>query len=112
MLLPPGRRVAPTTSTCPSAAALSSMTRPPEEPRTHPVTTGSSAPDAGAQAVATDSATVAARVRVRRRDGMRPPSHGGPGASVGRVQLFSAVILVDARGWLLLQERDEHAPID
>jgi 8-oxo-dGTP diphosphatase len=28
------------------------------------------------------------------------------------VQLFSAVILVDGRGWLLLQERDEHAPID
>lgn len=32
--------------------------------------------------------------------------------SVGRVQLFSAVILVDRRGRLLLQERDEHAPID
>ncbi len=31
---------------------------------------------------------------------------------MGRVQLFSAVILVDARGWILLQERDEHAPID
>jgi 8-oxo-dGTP diphosphatase len=28
------------------------------------------------------------------------------------VHLFSAVILVDGRGWLLLQERDEHAPID
>ncbi len=31
---------------------------------------------------------------------------------MGRVHLFSAVILVDGRGWLLLQERDEHAPID
>ena len=28
------------------------------------------------------------------------------------MQLFSGVILVDPRGWLLLQERDEHAPID
>jgi 8-oxo-dGTP diphosphatase len=28
------------------------------------------------------------------------------------VQRFSGVILVDPRGWLLLQERDEHAPID
>ena len=25
---------------------------------------------------------------------------------------FATVLLVDARGWLLLQERDEHAPID
>lgn len=25
---------------------------------------------------------------------------------------FSGVLLVDPRGWLLLQERDEHAPID
>lgn len=25
---------------------------------------------------------------------------------------FSGVILVDPRGWILLQERDEHAPID
>ena len=25
---------------------------------------------------------------------------------------FATVILVDPRGWLLLQERDEHAPID
>jgi 8-oxo-dGTP pyrophosphatase MutT (NUDIX family) len=25
---------------------------------------------------------------------------------------FAAVVLVDARGWILLQERDEHAPID
>ena len=25
---------------------------------------------------------------------------------------FAAVLLVDPRGWLLLQERDEHAPID
>lgn len=25
---------------------------------------------------------------------------------------FAAVILVDPRGWVLLQERDEHAPID
>jgi len=31
---------------------------------------------------------------------------------VGTVQLFSGVLLVDRRGWLLLQERDEHAPID
>jgi 8-oxo-dGTP diphosphatase len=28
------------------------------------------------------------------------------------VRRFATVILVDARGWLLLQERDEHAPID
>lgn len=28
------------------------------------------------------------------------------------MHLFSAVILVDGRGRLLLQERDEHAPID
>ena len=27
-------------------------------------------------------------------------------------RLFATVILVDPRGWLLLQERDEHAPID
>lgn len=26
--------------------------------------------------------------------------------------LFAGVLLVDHRGWLLLQERDEHAPID
>ena len=26
--------------------------------------------------------------------------------------LFACVILVDRRGWILLQERDEHAPID
>ena len=26
--------------------------------------------------------------------------------------LFSGVLLVDRRGWILLQERDEHAPID
>ena len=25
---------------------------------------------------------------------------------------FATVLLVDARGWVLLQERDEHAPID
>lgn len=25
---------------------------------------------------------------------------------------FACVVLVDRRGWLLLQERDEHAPID
>lgn len=25
---------------------------------------------------------------------------------------FATVVLVDPRGWLLLQERDEHAPID
>lgn len=25
---------------------------------------------------------------------------------------FAAVLLVDPRGWLLLQERDEHAPLD
>lgn len=29
-----------------------------------------------------------------------------------RVVLFSGVLLVDSRGWVLLQERDEHAPID
>ncbi len=29
-----------------------------------------------------------------------------------RVHLFSGVLLVDSRGWVLLQERDEHAPID
>jgi 8-oxo-dGTP diphosphatase len=28
------------------------------------------------------------------------------------VQRFATVILVDPRGWVLLQERDEHAPID
>lgn len=28
------------------------------------------------------------------------------------MHLFSGVILVDPRGWLLLQERDEHASID
>ena len=28
------------------------------------------------------------------------------------MQLFSGVILVDPRGWLLLQERDEHPRID
>ena len=27
-------------------------------------------------------------------------------------ELIAAVILVDDRGWLLLQERDEHAPVD
>ena len=26
--------------------------------------------------------------------------------------MFATVILVDRRGWVLLQERDEHAPID
>jgi 8-oxo-dGTP diphosphatase len=31
---------------------------------------------------------------------------------VERVVLFSGVLLVDRRGWVLLQERDEHAPID
>ena len=30
---------------------------------------------------------------------------------MGRVKRFATVILVDPRGWLLLQERDEHAPI-
>ena len=25
---------------------------------------------------------------------------------------IAAVVLVDSRGWLLLQERDEHAPVD
>ncbi|NYG55706.1 NUDIX domain-containing protein [Nocardioides perillae] len=25
---------------------------------------------------------------------------------------FASVVIVDARGWVLLQERDEHAPID
>jgi 8-oxo-dGTP pyrophosphatase MutT (NUDIX family) len=29
-----------------------------------------------------------------------------------RTRTFATVILVDPRGWLLLQERDEHAPID
>lgn len=29
-----------------------------------------------------------------------------------RVPSFACVVLVDRRGWLLLQERDEHAPID
>lgn len=28
------------------------------------------------------------------------------------MQRFASVVLVDRRGWLLLQERDEHAPID
>jgi len=28
------------------------------------------------------------------------------------VQRFSSVVLVDARGWILLQERDEHPAID
>lgn len=28
------------------------------------------------------------------------------------MQRFAGVLLVDPRGWLLLQERDEHAPID
>jgi 8-oxo-dGTP diphosphatase len=28
------------------------------------------------------------------------------------VRRFATVLLVDPRGWLLLQERDEHAPID
>ncbi|WP_372735343.1 NUDIX domain-containing protein [Nocardioides sp.] len=28
------------------------------------------------------------------------------------MRCFATVLLVDARGWLLLQERDEHAPID
>ena len=32
-------------------------------------------------------------------------------ASVPRVPRFSSVLLVDRRGWLLLQERDEHAAI-
>ena len=27
-------------------------------------------------------------------------------------QEFAGVLLVDPRGWILLQERDEHAPID
>jgi len=31
---------------------------------------------------------------------------------VGPVRRFATVILVDPRGWLLLQERDENAPID
>lgn len=31
---------------------------------------------------------------------------------MGAVRRFATVVLVDTRGWVLLQERDEHAPID
>lgn len=31
---------------------------------------------------------------------------------MARVRRFSSIILVDARGWLLLQERDEHPVIE
>lgn len=30
---------------------------------------------------------------------------------MGRVRRLAVVVLVDARGWVLLQERDEHAPL-
>jgi len=32
--------------------------------------------------------------------------------SVGPMQRFSSIVLVDRRGWVLLQERDEHPLID
>jgi 8-oxo-dGTP diphosphatase len=32
--------------------------------------------------------------------------------TVPRVQRFASVVLVDSRGWVLLQERDEHPAID
>ena len=35
-----------------------------------------------------------------------------PSRPAPAVTRFAAVILVDRRGWVLLQERDEHAPID
>ena len=38
-----------------------------------------------------------------------PPDHGDAQASRRR---FAGVILVDRRGWILLQERDEHPRID
>lgn len=33
-------------------------------------------------------------------------------ARVARVHSFASVAVIDARGWILLQERDEHAPVD
>lgn len=38
----------------------------------------------------------------------------GPGraANLGRMHRYASVVLVDRRGWLLLQERDEHPVID
>ena len=38
----------------------------------------------------------------------RPPT----AVSLGRVQRFASVVLVDPRGWVLLQERDERPAID
>jgi 8-oxo-dGTP pyrophosphatase MutT (NUDIX family) len=39
------------------------------------------------------------------------PSSEGAHVCAERNCLLASVILVDARGWLLLQERDEHAPV-
>lgn len=33
-------------------------------------------------------------------------------ARVARVHSFASVAVIDARGWILLQQRDEHAPVD
>jgi 8-oxo-dGTP diphosphatase len=46
-----------------------------------------------------------------------PPNRGRPGpqthaASVARMHRFACTLLVDSRGWVLLQERDEHPVID
>ena len=35
-----------------------------------------------------------------------------PDVGTGPAHVFASVILVDARGWILLQERDEHPVID
>jgi 8-oxo-dGTP diphosphatase len=45
------------------------------------------------------------------RGSLRPHPSGAT-ATVARVHRFSSIVLVDRRGWLLLQERDEHPVID
>lgn len=43
----------------------------------------------------------------------RPARRGVPrGVTCAAMQRFASVVLVDARGWVLLQERDEHPTID
>ena len=43
---------------------------------------------------------------------MRRTTGGARPGSVGAMQRFSSIVLVDRRGWVLLQERDEHPLID
>ncbi|HET7386415.1 MAG TPA: NUDIX hydrolase [Nocardioidaceae bacterium] len=44
-------------------------------------------------------------------DGIAATAQADELPCVGRNCLLASVVLVDARGWLLLQERDEHAPV-